>query len=158
MRVDVTKILEKYADIVADQMKEILIKHNKKASGNFINSITYKISDKEIVFSGDSYGEYILNGRKAGKQPPLQPIINWLRVKKFSIGNGKYRSMIKKGKRGNTEAQIKSKAYVIARSIGKKGTKGVDFTTPIKQANVKLLEEVRQYYIDKIKMVWENKK
>lgn len=152
MTIDLTRILEKYADIIAEQMKDILIKNNKKATGNLINSITYKISDKEIVFIADSYGIYVLNGRKPGaKQPPLQPIIDWLRVKKIPIGGGKMKAMVKRGKKGHTDAQIKGMAFVIARSIGKKGIKALDYTTPINQSREQVLEEVRQYYIDKIK-------
>ena len=155
MNITYTSILEKYADLIVEQMQDILIKNHKRATGNLINSITYKISDKEIVFYADDYGKFVKSGRKPGsKQPPLQPLINWLRVKKISVGGGKLKPMIKKGKisrkKGNTDSQIKGLAFVIARSIGKKGIKGLDYTAPIHTEKEKILSAIREYYINKI--------
>ena len=97
MNITYTSILEKYADLIVEQMQDILIKNHKRATGHLINSIIYKISDKEIIFYADDYGKFIKTGRKPNsKRPPIQPIINWLRVKKVPVGGGKLKAMIKK--------------------------------------------------------------
>lgn len=66
--------------------KGLLIRDDKKASGNLINSI----KPIEIEFSNNkmsgsislaSYWKYVEYGRKAGKFPPINKILKWIEIK-----------------------------------------------------------------------------
>lgn len=150
VNINVEKILAKYADIILKQMKHVLIQENRRASGKFINSLGYKIGPRSIEFFGEEYGKYIQTGRRPGKQPPIEPIVAWLKVKKVSIGNGRLRPMVKRGRKAPSENQIRGQAYVISRAIGRRGTKGTDFMKIMKTEKEKILQEVKEYYIDLI--------
>lgn len=79
----------------------------------------------EVISMGNSYRirlnlkpywKWIEEGRKPGKMPPINSIINWIRKKNIPIRN-----------------TLKQTAFVIARSIGKKGIKGKFYMKNSKQ-------------------------
>lgn len=82
-------ILENLTYIAADivkQMKNIVKLNGAFATGNLYNSIKYKVyKDKNEQFHLDIdyvyYGLWIDQGRKPGKQPRLQDIKDWCRIK-----------------------------------------------------------------------------
>lgn len=113
---NVIKVLEDYGSEFESLYKNKLNNDNRKASGNLINSITtaIKIHDDyvELTFSAADYWKYVEYGRKAGKRPPLEKILSWIKAKKIlprpdSSG------------RLPTEKQL---AFLIARAIGNNGT------------------------------------
>lgn len=66
--------------------KSILIRDNKKASGNLIKSIkSIKISFSSSKYEGyislANYWKYVEYGRKAGKFPPVDKILKWIKIK-----------------------------------------------------------------------------
>lgn len=75
------------------------------ASGEWIDSIETSASNNVGKIRGRDYTEYLKNGRKPGKMPPIAPIERWAQVKL--------------GLRG---AQAKSAAFAIAKKIAKEGT------------------------------------
>ena len=105
--------LDRFGDEITSDIKEVLRINNAIASGNLEKSITYKIVEKEgeyrLVISYANYGEYVLRGRKPNsKPPPYAPIIRWTKFKGLP----------------------KEAAYPIAKSIGKKGIKPLNFLFP----------------------------
>lgn len=67
-----------------------------------------------ITFNVPQYWYWAENGRRPGKQPPIQNIIDWISIKRI----------VPKSINGKVPT-TKQLAFVIARSIGKKGTKGL---------------------------------
>lgn len=66
--------------------KSILIRDNKKASGNLISSIkpitiSFKNNKLEGSISLASYWKYVEYGRKPGKFPPPNDILKWVKIK-----------------------------------------------------------------------------
>lgn len=98
--------------------KELLVRDNKKASGNLIRSI----KELDIEFSSGhyigsislaSYWKYVEYGRKPGKWPPRDKILEWVKIKPVlprPNGNAK----------PPTQEQL---AFLIQRKIGREGIK-----------------------------------
>lgn len=87
------------------------------ATGNLANSVNYEIVDNGDVISIElnlaDYWQYVEDGRRSGKFPPLDKILDWIRVKQIlpTEINGKL----------PTEKQL---AYLIGRKIAEEGTEG----------------------------------
>jgi len=97
---------------------------------NLLNSLIYKIRIRygkptiDFTVKGDAgkYADVIEYGRKPNsKMPPVAAIEKWIRMKPLKLRN-KQGEFIK-----STESAIKSAAYNIARSIGKKGIEGINY-------------------------------
>jgi len=100
---------------------------NAVASGTLEKSLAYrlKIKGKAIdisVYAKGRASQYFLareNGRKAGKQPPVSAILEWMRLKPIKLRDkesGKFQKP--------TEALKRQVAFLIARKIGRDGIKG----------------------------------
>lgn len=94
-----------------EYIKQILLENDKLASGNLISSLNYNVITQIDTVLLDiialDYFKYVDEGRKPGKMPPIKPILKWVEMKGISIG--KYSD--------------RQTAFIIARSIGKKGIK-----------------------------------
>lgn len=77
----------------------------KRVSGEFESGLEIKYSNNSATLSGYVY----LAGRAAGKQPPIQAIEKWLRLKGINPIESKMK--------------ISTLAFLIARKIAKEGTK-----------------------------------
>jgi hypothetical protein len=90
---------------------KILAENDKQVTGNLIRSLDFKIiKDVDGLFLtilAAPYFQYVDKGRRPGKMPPTGPIKKWVERRGIVIKN-------------QTSAQT---AFVIARSIGKKGIK-----------------------------------
>ena len=94
-----------------------LLAADKKATGDLINSLNYKIIDTANglvlnILSNETF-KYVDQGRRAGATPPpAKVIIPWVEAKgiKFTTNSGKIMSK-------------EQTAFIIARSIGEKGIK-----------------------------------
>lgn len=84
------------------------------------NNIGFRIdiesNSYDVQFLAPEYWKYVEYGRAPGKQPPVSAISNWITIKR--IVPLAYNNKI---------PTQKSLAFVIARSIGRKGTKGRHF-------------------------------
>lgn len=115
--------LFKYDEILEQEMESLKADiiavyeaSNKKVSGEFINGLQTSYSTNKATLSGYVY----LAGRIAGKQPPSEAIEKWLVQKGISP--------IEKN------MSISTLAFLIARKIGKSGTK--------KENHLKIYEQV----------------
>lgn len=98
--------------------KSLLMRDGKKASGNLINSIRnvdIAFENGEIVgeISLASYWKYVEYGRRPGKFPPLQNILDWVKIK----------PVIPRPMNGLKPPSEKQLAFLISRKISKDGIK-----------------------------------
>ena len=65
-----------WAQQVCSLAKDNLVRGNKIATGQLLNSITYEIdlSTGDILFMYDEYGDFVEDGRRPGRMPPIEPI------------------------------------------------------------------------------------
>jgi hypothetical protein len=100
---------------------------NAVASGTLEKSLAYRLQIKGqsiniSVYAKGKASQYFLareNGRKPGKQPPIDAILDWMRIKPIKLRDkesGKFQKP--------TEALKRQVAFLIARKIGKQGIKG----------------------------------
>lgn len=128
------------------------------ASGELRHSIQFEINVNQTGFRFRlllaDYYEFADKGRKPGKQPPLMPIMRWITEKgrryDFNAkGLNKTRGAggVKKLTSVN-RSQVKSLAYVIARAIGRRGTKGTNFYSSVvnQQALDKIVADIQAAY------------
>jgi hypothetical protein len=100
------------ADVIKELTKQ-LIQQKKKSSGELIDSLDYNtidVIDGIIlnIMANDTL-KYVDQGRRKGaKQPPVQGIIPWIKKNNIKIKGVK---------------SVEQTAFVIAKSISKKGIK-----------------------------------
>lgn len=108
------EVLNKYGQLLVEEYKSRLDSENITASSNLKNSVKYILNvndaDIELNLSLAHYWKYVDNGRKAGKWPPIDKIIEWIKVKPIIPDN--------RFGRLPTEKQL---AYLIGRKIYEKG-------------------------------------
>ena len=68
---------------------------------------------------------FVINGRKPGKMPPIADIMPWVAKKLGASGTA-----------------LRSVAFLVARKIGRKGTKPNDFVTPIVKENQRTWSDI----------------
>jgi hypothetical protein len=92
-------------------LTKILAENDKRATGNLIKSLDFKIikgiDGLMLQILAADYFKYVDAGRRPGKQPPIKSILSWIKNKPIGFKN-------------MTDNQA---AFIIARSIGKKGIK-----------------------------------
>ena len=118
--------LRTFGGLMTSRLSEGLKDNNSDASGKLDESIKFTIKSKankiEMDLSMLDYYEFVDEGRKAGKQPPIKPILEWL----------SYPNVLDKiGASGLEDTQKEGLAFQIARKIGREGTKGTDFYTNV---------------------------
>lgn len=123
-----------------EQYKESLREH--RASGRLQDTATAVINITNSVFQVsfllEDYWKYVEYGRKAGKQPPIEAIEQWIRVKHVVP-----RTL---GKVPTT----KQLAHLISRSIGEKGIKSSNIlSNTIK--NSKMIEFIKSEITKQLK-------
>jgi hypothetical protein len=106
---------------------------NRYASGRLYNSLTFKSSvaggKPFIKFTTKSeetqqYADIVEFGRRAGaKPPPIDPIIEWMKLRKIRLRNSKNEFI-----KYSDEAQ-RNAAKRIAYAIGRNGTPGILYYT-----------------------------
>lgn len=120
---ELTTIQDITNDFVVE-LKNRLTANKTNASGTLSNSIRgiVKQNGKYIVISIqlEDYWQYVENGRKAGKYPPINAIKKWISVKPV------FPRPLKSGKLP-TANQL---AFLIARKISKFGIKPKPFLKP----------------------------
>ena len=106
----IEKLVEQLASLYRSNLEESI------ASGTLSN-FTFRINLQgnyfEVIFLLPEYWQYVEYGRRAGKQPPIEAIEEWIRVKPiipYAI-NGKV-------------PDTRQLAFLIARKIGREGTEG----------------------------------
>ena len=110
--------LAQYAQAIADKYKTNLESSGRRATGQLITSVNTVVVVNENEFAIDlnleDYWKYVEEGRGAGKFPPPDKILEWIRVKPilpYPDRNGKL----------PTENQL---AFLIGRKIANEGFEG----------------------------------
>jgi len=121
---DILKALNFLGESIVGDMKSIIELNGSIATGWLIDSIASKVfKDKNDVYSLSFsylfYGKFVDKGRKPGKMPPIDDIRDWCRIKGIP----------------------QSAAYPIAKKIGDKGYKGINFTEPIRD-DIKVIKDI----------------
>lgn len=110
-------VLYEFAVEVRNLYQDNLILNNRIASGNLLNNIEFNVKTSDstysVIFSMEDYWWYVENGRKAGKWPPMDKILEWIKIKPIlpRPSNEKL----------PTPKQL---AFLISRKIGEEGTQG----------------------------------
>jgi hypothetical protein len=138
---------------LADLYKYYLEDH--KATGNlsdFTYDIEFDVKSFRVYFNLESYWKWLEYGRRPGKQPPIEPIYNWIKIK----------PIIPKAINGKIPSQ-KQLAFVISKSIGEHGTKAYsplkktlsspEATNIIQEIKTLLIEEINNEIKDVIKPI-----
>jgi HK97 gp10 family phage protein len=113
--------------IISDAQKTLSRKKNV-ATGMLINSGAVKEGADNAILAGfpTIYAYYVEFGRRAGKWPPFRFIYEWVRSRHFTADDKEARSV----------------AFLIQRSIGKKGTRPHPFLRPAYEKNKRILVQV----------------
>lgn len=126
--------LNEYAQKAEELYKRKLTDKGINASYKLLNSVetTVKRNDDEFVVTIhlEDYWYYVENGRGPGKFPPIDKILEWVRIKPiipYSDSRGRL----------PTEEQL---AFLIARKIAEQGTEG-------RKVLYETVEELNNYYL-----------
>lgn len=120
--------LNSFIEDFINTYKGLLIRDNKKASGNLISSlkpvsIEFTNNKYQCSIQIADYWKYVEYGRRPGKFPPINSILNWIKIKPVIP-----RPM--NGLKPPTEPQL---AFLIARKIARYGIQpGNQFTEALK--------------------------
>lgn len=139
------EILEKFLEAAKKELIAVQQSEGLVASGKSINSyeVDVKGTEEYLVgtISNTDYWFYVDNGRAAGKFPPIQSLKKWCEDK------GLFSGMTK-------EYQRNGLAFVIARSIAKRGTLahqigGNNLFRQITEQRIKVLQDALFFEEDK---------
>jgi len=142
----ILRIVQNWGNELIAQMQNRLRINKTNATSSLSQSINPEIkgtqSGYRLTVLMEDYWQYVEEGRRAGKMPPIKNIYEWIRYK---------RPMQDKIQQSPDKiAATKSLAYVIARKIGQKGTKAQPFVTPsLKQVTTQTLaQRIGRYIAD----------
>jgi hypothetical protein len=132
------KILENYKQIIFDALAESLNKNDKVARGGLIQSISINIrsfaTNMVMEISMADYWKYVDGGRKKGsKMPPIDAMLKHIANRGINykgIQNtykNKKGQLVKRKKPLAKEKALRTLAFLIGRSISKKGIKPTNF-------------------------------
>ena len=114
----VQAVMEEMAIAIRNEYQDNLIRNDRIASGDLLNNIEYEVTRGDFTYTiyvkMKDYWYYVENGRKAGKRPPIQNILDWITIKPVLP-------------RPNAEGKLPTPqqlAFLIARKIGEEGTEG----------------------------------
>ena len=111
------QVLDDFTKDVAETYKGLLLRDGKNATGELISSI--KPMTPELVngtfecsLSLAPHWKYVENGRKAGKFPPIDNILDWVKAKP---------ELARPNRLDRKEITPKQLAFLVARKIATKG-------------------------------------
>ena len=129
--------LDEYAEKAKELYKRKLTDKGINASYKLLNSVETVVrrNDDEFIVSInlEPYWYYVENGRGPGRFPPIDKILEWIRVKPvipYSDSRGKL----------PTEEQL---AFLISRKIAEQGTEG-------RNVLYETVDELNRYYLQKL--------
>lgn len=149
---EVEKLAERIGLTLEREVKDVLVANDKIATGELRKSIRYKVTKLLSAylitcFANVKYSQYVYDGTRP-HFPPIEPIVRWVQRKGIGqsyslktrrmVGSNRKQLAIGKKRIGlmsfeniysekSYSEQVRSVAYAIARSISKKGTKGLKF-------------------------------
>ena len=108
---EIDSIVEEYARNTVELLKRNIREDNTIASGQTIASIKYKIRNKNVFIEYNDSLDIISKGIPSGKKVKVANILEWMNQKGIIPRN-----------KPNTLAGRRATAFVIARSMERKGT------------------------------------
>ena len=113
---EIKALMDRTGELITDKMIDTLISNGSLATGQLARGIAYQTVEKEGEITTQitipQYGIYVDKGRKPGaKMPPVQPIIEWVRVKRIKT----------------PQITTEQMGWAIAKSIAKKGIRPKPF-------------------------------
>ena len=111
------QVLDDFIKDVAETYRGLLLRDGKNATGELISSIrpmTPELVDGtfECSLSLAPHWKYVENGRKAGKFPPIDNILEWVKAKP---------QLVRPNRLDRKELAPKQLAFLVARKIANKG-------------------------------------
>lgn len=134
------EVLHRFGKYFMERAKQNLLQDGSNASGTLTNSFTFKVniddSYYEVTVTLEDYWYYVENGRKKGKQPPIDKIEEWIKVKHVV-------PEVREGADGSTSRvpTVRQLAFLIARKIGNEGTTGTHFFSEAKKDTLSYFKE-----------------
>lgn len=111
----VEDVLKKYGERIVAQLKDDIRNkplprrkgqsYTANASGALADSVRFEVDEQGLKVFANDYIYYLMFGRKPGKWPPREPILQWIKDKGIQ-----------------SNIPINSLAFLIQRSIGQNGT------------------------------------
>lgn len=112
------EVIDSYIEEFDRIYKQSLRDNDRVASGNLINSVQLSVRHGNetisVWFDAAEYYRYIENGRKGGKWPPVNKILEWIKIKPV---------LPRPNAQGKLPTQ-KQLAYLIGRKIAREGFEG----------------------------------
>jgi hypothetical protein len=132
------QILENYKQIIIDAIAESLNKNDKVVQGGLVQSISINIrsfaTNMVMEISMADYWKFVDGGRKKGaKMPPINAMLKHIANRGINYKGiqNNYRNtkgiLVKRKKPLAKEKALRTLAYLIGRSISKKGIKPTNF-------------------------------
>lgn len=143
---EVEKLTERIGLILERETKDVLSKHGKYATGDLYKSIrskVIKLSKSYVIrcFANVNYSQFVHEDTRP-HFPPINKIQKWVRLKKLT-GRYSVKSKRRLGGKQTQHDEDRALAWIIARSIARKGTKGIKFfELALKQAMPKIQDEL----------------
>ena len=111
------QVLDDFTKDVAETYKSLLLRDGKNATGELISSIrpmTPELVDGtfQCSLSLAPHWKYVENGRKAGKFPPIDNILDWVKAKP---------QLARPNRLDRKEISPKQLAFLVARKIATSG-------------------------------------
>lgn len=143
-------VLNKYGEILVNDIKQRLIDGKHMASGKLVNSVIFRVTHQSEVATleilAESYFKWVDQGRTPGaKQPPLFDIVKWLESRRLDVLGTDYARTGLVGKQSkrvrnkavalvqkNHPKDVVRRAWAISRAIG---LRGIPALNVLKQAD-----------------------
>lgn len=153
----VSEILQEYSKRIISGLRQSITEKNKKASRKLLQSVAVDVTIFGDVYTMtltmEDYWQYVEEGRKPGKQPPIEAIMKWTSQKGLSLSGLSKRTKriikslktkkVRKALRQiSAEAKRRSLAFLIARKIGRKGIAASNFFSEV--VNKDLFDSMRK--------------
>ena len=111
------QVLDDFTKDVAETYKSLLLRDGKNATGELISSIrpmTPELVDGtfECSLSLAPHWKYVENGRRPGKFPPIDNILDWVKAKP---------QLVRPNRLDRKEISPKQLAFLVARKIATSG-------------------------------------
>jgi hypothetical protein len=125
--------LRVYGGLIIQRLVEGLNENNSNASGALNESIalTMKSNGEGFIVDALDYWGAVDGGRRAGKRPPITAIEQWLRYP-----NVRDKMRFGASDKAFGDKERKALAFMIARKIGREGTKGNNFFKNVVESDI----------------------
>lgn len=140
--------LDKIVQQFVRAYKQELAAQGKNASGNLANTASAILSvdgaDVRVTMNLADYWKYVEYGRKPGKFPPVDKILQWVLVKPVLPRGDSYTSI----------PTVQQLAFLISRKIATKGIKPTNAlakTVTSFQLKSKIINNIKKQYVDYVR-------